>query len=137
MVDCITGNKKPLNVPYPHWLDGDDEDEDNYDAGDEEDNDDDLEAGNKEGADEEEDTDKHEEEFVADMGEDFTQKMNSSPWLNKHIHFSTTYSSSSFVDDSVPRGSTPPIGDTTEPMIHDELFPKSSSYPQADVIPQA
>ncbi|CAI9291256.1 unnamed protein product [Lactuca saligna] len=20
MVNCITGNKKPLNVPYPHWL---------------------------------------------------------------------------------------------------------------------
>ncbi|CAI9284735.1 unnamed protein product [Lactuca saligna] len=63
-----------------------------------------------------EDTDKDENDSAADMGDDLAQKMNSRPRLNKHIRFSTTSSSSS-ADDTKHRGSTPPVGDITEPLI--------------------
>ncbi|CAI9296761.1 unnamed protein product [Lactuca saligna] len=62
--------------------------------------------------------------------------MNSPPMMNNHISFSTTSSSSSFADDIVPHGSTPHVGDITEPMIQDELSPKPSPSPQVDNVPQ-
>ncbi|CAI9289823.1 unnamed protein product [Lactuca saligna] len=69
-------------------------------------NDGDSKDGNKEGVDEGEDTDKYEKDLAADMGDEFTQKMNSPPRLNEHIRFSTTSSSSS-ADDTKHHGSTP------------------------------
>ncbi|CAI9272130.1 unnamed protein product [Lactuca saligna] len=120
--------------------DSDYEDDDNDDIivveDNDDENDDDSEAGNKEGADKEEDADKDEEESIADMGEDFIQNMNSPPRLNKHFHFSTASSSSSSIADTIPHGSTPPVGDTTDPMIQVELSPKTSPSPQVVTIPQ-
>ncbi|CAI9275847.1 unnamed protein product [Lactuca saligna] len=57
--------------------------------------------------------------------------------MNKHIRFSTTSLSSSSVDDSVKRGSTPPFMETVEPMIQEEIPPKPTSPPppQAKTVP--
>ncbi|CAI9292358.1 unnamed protein product [Lactuca saligna] len=100
-----------------------------------------LQQGCKSGlnnrTDDEEDVDKDEEESATDKGEWFCSWNGLPLRMNEHIHFSTTSSSSSFVDDIVPRGSTPPVGDTTKPMIQDELSPKFSPSPQVDIIPQA
>ena len=68
------------------------------------------------------------------MGEEFAQKMNCPPRINKHILFSTTSSSSSSADDIIPHVSTPLVGDTTKPMIKDELSLKSSPSPQAKKV---
>ena len=54
---------------------------------------------------------------IVDKGEGLTQGMDSSLRMNKHIRFSITFSSSSSANDTIHRGLTPLVGNTTEPMI--------------------
>ncbi|CAI9259345.1 unnamed protein product [Lactuca saligna] len=51
--------------------------------------------------------------------------MNSPPRLKKHIRFSSTYSSTSSVDDVVQRGSTLPQVETTVLLIQDVISLRS------------
>ncbi|CAI9285809.1 unnamed protein product [Lactuca saligna] len=93
----------------------------------------------------EERTDKDKEESTVDKGEDFAHETNSPPMnspqrnspprMNKHIHFSTTSSSSSTADDSILLELTTYIVETTKPMIQEVNFPKSASPPhQVDIV---
>ncbi|KAL7593935.1 hypothetical protein Lser_V15G32348 [Lactuca serriola] len=127
--DCIVINwiENPYVVESSYF----EEDDENDDVGDEEVNDNEnSEADHQKGADKGEDTDKDENNPAANMGDDFTQNMNSPPRKNKRIHLSST----SPTDDIEHRGSTPPIGDTTELVIEDEPSPMPSPFPQADIV---
>ncbi|CAI9260604.1 unnamed protein product [Lactuca saligna] len=116
---------KPYVVESSDFEDGDERDgkEDTDEVANKDNGDDNYKQGTLsiEGADKEEDFDKHEERSVTDNGEHFAQGMNSPPRMNKHIRFSPTSSSTPSADVIVQHGSTSHFVETVEPMIKYEL----------------